>query len=92
MHSKVPEIGTVLQEGYQGLFSKAEQEALDLVVSIPESIEAPIEAGQVVGSAKLKLQDAVLAEIPILAVGSAPAFTLGNWYDYLWNHWVTWCE
>ena len=92
LHSKVPEIGTVLQEGYQGLFSKAEQKALDLVVSIPESIEAPIEAGQVVGSAKLKLQDEVLAEIPILADGSAPAFTLGNWYDYLWNHWVTWFE
>ncbi len=90
LHSHVPEVDAVLEEGYQGLFSKEEQEALELIVSLPESIEAPIQAGQVLGSAKLKLKEEILAEIPVLAEGSAPDYTLGDWYFYLWKHWVTW--
>lgn len=90
LHSKVGSVDAILQEGCQGLFSKEEQAALQLYISLPESIEAPIQAGQELGNAQIKLKDEVLAEIPILADRSAPAFTLGDWYLYLSHNWITW--
>ncbi|KXL52561.1 D-alanyl-D-alanine carboxypeptidase DacB precursor [Anaerotignum neopropionicum] len=90
LHSKVGSVEGILQEGYEGLFSKEEQDAIKLYVSLPESIEAPIQAGQKLGNAQLKLKNEVLAEIPILADCSAPAYTLRDWYLYLSQNWITW--
>lgn len=90
LHSKVGAVNAVLQDGYQGLFSKEEQDAIQVNISLPESIEAPVQAAQQLGNAQLKLKDEVLAEIPILADSSAPAYTLGDWFSYLYQNWVTW--
>lgn len=90
LHSKVPSVGAVLQEGYQALFSKEEEAALQISISLPQSMEAPIQAGQKLGNAQLKLKDEVLAEIPIVASDSAPAFTLADWYSFLYKNWITW--
>lgn len=90
LHSKVCEVNAVLQDGYQGLFSKEEQQAIQLSISLPESIEAPVQAGQQLGNAQLKLKDEVLAEIPILADQTAPAYTLADWLSYLSQSWITW--
>lgn len=90
LHSKVGSIEGILKDGYQGLFSKEEQGKLELTVSLPESIEAPIQEGQQIGIAQLKLGDELLAEIPILADCSAPAYNLADWYLYLSKKWITW--
>lgn len=90
LHSQVGEVGAVLKEGYQGLFSKEEQEKIHLSVSLPESIEAPIQVGQQIGNAQLKLGDELLAEIPVIADASAPSYTLGDWFSFLYKNWITW--
>ena len=90
MHSKVDTVEAVLKEGYQGLFSKEEQGNIQLFVSLPEGMEAPIQEGQQLGYGQLKLGDELLAEIPILAENSAPAYTLADWYSYLSKNWITW--
>lgn len=90
LHSKVLEVGAVLQGGYQGLFSKEEQDGLQLSISLPESIEAPIQGGQELGKAQIMLKNEVLAEIPVLADRSAPAYTLADWFYYLSQNWITW--
>ncbi|WP_304507459.1 D-alanyl-D-alanine carboxypeptidase family protein [Anaerotignum sp.] len=90
LHSKVSSVDAVLQEGYQALFSKEEEATLQISISLPKSIEAPVQAGQKLGNAQLKLKDEVLTEIPIVANDSASAYTLADWYSYLYKNWITW--
>lgn len=90
LHSQIGEVGTVLKEGYKGLFSKEEQGNIKIQITLPESIEAPIQAGQQLGNAQLILGDELLREIPILADRSAPAYTLVDWYLFLFKNWTTW--
>lgn len=90
LHSEVREVEGVLEEGYTALFSKEEQENIEVAVSLPQSIEAPIEVGGQLGSAQLILGDEIITEIPILASSSAPAFTLSDWYGFLLENWLIW--
>lgn len=90
LHSKVDSVGAVLKEGYEGLFSEEEQENLQLHISLPERVEAPIQVGQKLGTAQLSLENELLVEIPVVADCSAPAYTLADWYSFLFQNWVTW--
>lgn len=90
LHSKVGEVEAVLEHGYNGLFSKEEENNIKLSVLLPQNMEAPIQAGQQLGNAQLTLGDELLVEIPIIAGRCAPAYTLGDWFSYLYKNWITW--
>ena len=61
----------------------SEQSALETVVELPESVAAPVEAGQAVGTLRVLLGGETVQEIPITAAESAEAITFGSAFQYL---------
>lgn len=88
--SPVEAVETVLTEGYAALFSAAEMETLRLEAVLPQTAEAPVEAGQRLGKAILWLGEEKLAEIDLLAKDAAPTFTLAERLQRLAERWLTW--
>lgn len=91
LHSNTTAVETYFSAGYDGLFSAVEQEKLEVRISLPETLEAPVYAGEQLGVGRVVLEDTVLAELPILAKDTAPAFTLSDWLRLLVNNWTAWC-
>lgn len=90
LDSPMESVGTVLAEGYEGLFSEEEKESLRLEAVLPEEMEAPVKVGERLGSAKLMLGEDTLTEIPLLAKEDVPTFTLGQRLERLAAGWLTW--
>lgn len=90
LHSNTPIVEAFFAEGYEGLFSKEEQENIEVQISMEKNIEAPVAKGQVLGRARILLGEEVLGEIPILSQNSAPTYTIRDWYRILAKNWVTW--
>lgn len=90
--SPVEMLGTVLGEDYEALFSEAERESLRMEAKLPEMLEAPVYAGETLGAARLMLGEETLAEIPLLAAGDAPCFTLWQRLRRIAAGWLAWRE
>lgn len=65
------------------LTSVSEQGALETALELPESIEAPVEAGQQVGTLRVTRNGETVEEIPITAAEEAKAITFGSAFRYL---------
>lgn len=81
---------TVLGEGYTALFSEAERESLRMEAILPKEKEAPIAAGERLGTAVLWLGEEKIAEIPLLAKKDAAALTLTERLRGLAGRWLLW--
>lgn len=57
---------------------KGKQELLTQSISLPESIEAPVAAGQTVGKVVVTLEGAAVAEYPILTAAEVPRMTFAR--------------
>lgn len=57
---------------------KGKQELLAQSISLPESIEAPVAAGQTVGKVVVTLEGAAVAEYPILTAAEVPRMTFAR--------------
>lgn len=90
IESPTERVETVLAEGYTALFSDSEIETLRLEADLPKEVEAPVEEGEKLGKAILWLRDEKLAEIDLLAQGSAYSFTLKERLGRLAENWLTW--
>lgn len=90
--SPVETVGTVLGEGYEALFTEEERESLRMEAELPETLAAPVYAGQELGKARLLLGEECLAELPLLAAADAPYFTLGERLRRVAAGWLLWRE
>ena len=88
--SPVESIETVLEEGYQALFSEEELENLRLEANLPKEIEAPVEKNERLGNAILFLENEKITEIDLLAEETAPAYTLAERLHRLAENWLSW--
>ena len=88
--SPVEEVGTVLSASYAALFSDEERRRLCVKVVLPQELEAPVRAGEAIGTAELWLDTDCLAEIPLLAGEDAPLFTLSQRLGRLYRGWLCW--
>lgn len=66
----------VLQQPAPILIEKGEQAKITRTVSVCEEIDAPVAAGQQLGTLTLSAGERVLAEIPIIASESVERLTL----------------
>jgi D-alanyl-D-alanine carboxypeptidase (penicillin-binding protein 5/6) len=62
-----PAVQTVLQETTPILVEKATAQSVEREIQVQESVLAPVEAGQTLGSILLKSGETVLAEVPLVA-------------------------
>lgn len=90
--SPVKEIAAGLGEGYSGVFSEDEVSRLQWQTELPETLEAPIEQGEQIGTATLELDGEIIAEIPLTAQSEAQAYTLAEQYRRLLSVWFDWTE
>ena len=88
--SPIGSVETVLSEGYTALFSNAEIETMRLEADLPKEMEAPVEAGEILGKAILWLGDEKITEIDLIAQNSAPSYTLAERLRRLAENWLSW--
>lgn len=88
--SPTEEVPTVLAAGYTALFSAAEAESLRLEADLPQAVQPPVRAGDVLGRASLWLGEEKLAEIDLLAGADARAFFLRERLGRLAAGWLAW--
>jgi len=75
---KAAQVQPMVQRCEGILMEKAAASAVERIVSLPESVEAPVAAGQQLGTLTLKAGETVLAEIPLVAEAAVERLT---WYD-----------
>ena len=68
------------------LVSKGDEQRVQLTPDLPESVPAPVEAGQAVGSVTVALDGRAVARIPVVAVEAVAARGLG--LGRIWSRWV----
>lgn len=83
-------VETVLAEGYTALFSAAEKENLRMEAILPEKVEAPIAAGELLGKAMLYLGEEKITELDLVARNDVSAFTLLERLERLAENWLSW--
>ena len=59
------------------LMNKGDQPQFRLVPELPESVPAPVEAGQIVGHVAVVSGERTIARIPVVACETVPAKSLG---------------
>ena len=62
----------MLGSGLSMLLRTGQTSDLRIEVSLPESIDAPITAGQIVGIARVLMKDQVIAKLNVVAAGDVP--------------------
>lgn len=75
---KASSVMPVISNAENLLVGKSEAAAVERVVELAETVEAPVEEGQKLGTLTLKAGDTVLAEIPIVAETAVERL---SWWD-----------
>lgn len=70
------------------LIEKGGEESITLTPDLPESIEAPVSAGQQVGSVNVLEDGRVIARIPVVAIADVSAQGLRNALRRIWENWL----
>ncbi len=68
------------------LVSKGSEQQVRLDPELPESLPAPVEAGQTVGSVNVCVDGREVARIPVVATEAVEARGLG--WDRIWKRWI----
>ncbi len=79
----LPEVQPVLQAADAVLLEKGEAANLTRELSLPETLEAPIEEGQQLGMLTLSGSGGVLREVPVVAGHSVQRLTVGDLFREL---------
>jgi len=75
---KEPSIMPVLTQSGALLVGKSEAAGAEHIIELPEEIEAPVEAGQRLGTVTVRAGGTVLAELPLVASASVERL---SWWD-----------
>lgn len=68
------------------LLDKGDARDIQLSPQLPESVAAPIHAGEVVGHVDVIIDDRAVAQIPLVAAESVEG--KGTWFRRIWENWV----
>ena len=66
------QIDLMLDSGLSMLLRTGQASQLKMELVLPESVEAPVQAGQIVGMARVLLGDTVIAKLNVAAAGDVP--------------------
>ena len=80
-------VDVVTEQEYTLALNKLEQKQVKTKVMIPNSLDAPVEKGQRVGSIKIYLKDELINEIPIIAKESVRKKTVWDFFCSMVNIW-----
>jgi len=69
------------------LVKKGDEQGISLVPSLPESVEAPIRYGEVVGSVDVVVENRVIARIPVVATHEVASKGFGNALRRILENW-----
>ena len=69
------------------LVNKGDEQRVDLSPALPESVSAPVRAGDVVGQVIVNVDGRAVAEIPVVA--SEDVAAKGAGFRRIWAHWLT---
>jgi D-alanyl-D-alanine carboxypeptidase (penicillin-binding protein 5/6) len=69
------------------LVSRGDEQRIQLSPALPESIPAPVAAGQRVGSVAVSLDGRTLAEIPVVTAEAVDASGLSSGVKRFWRYW-----
>lgn len=78
-------VKTTLEISNSFLIKKGADKDITYEISIPESIEAPVEKGQAIGKIVYKMSGSQIAEYPIAAADSIDEITLGDIFALLFK-------
>lgn len=81
-------VGLALSGDLTLLLSRGDEQRIQLIPSLPERLEAPVHAGDPVGSVQVALDGRVIAEIPVVAAETVEARGLGPGLKRLWRQWT----
>ena len=66
------QVDLMLDSGLSMLLRTGQASQLKMELVLPESVEAPVQAGQIVGMARVLLGDTVIAKLNVAAAGDVP--------------------
>ncbi len=89
-HGLETSVEAILREDAAAVIAKGAQ--LTLTLDIPECVEAPICAGDVLGKAQLMAQGAVVGEVDVLAAQDVARDDFASRWQALWRLWPTLAE
>ncbi len=69
------------------LVSRGDEQRIQLSPALPESVAAPVAAGQRVGSVAVSLDGRTLAEVPVVAAEAVEASGLTSGVKRFWENW-----
>ncbi len=76
-----------LASGLSMLLKNGEQNQLKLELSLPESVEAPVAKGDVLGTAQVLMNGQVVAKLNCVAAGDVPKVGWMEGLERIWNNW-----
>ncbi len=76
-----------LASGLSMLLKNGEQNQLKLELSLPESVEAPVTKGDVLGTAQVLMNGQVVAKLNCVAAGDVPKVGWMEGLERIWNNW-----
>lgn len=81
-------ISLVLDDDLTLLVSKGQEQEIQLVPRLPESVNAPVETGQHIGTVQVILDGRTLAELNVIAASPSEIKGLGSGFRRIWTHWT----
>lgn len=76
-----------LASGLSMLLKNGEQNQLKLELSLPESVDAPVVKGDVLGTAQVLMNGQVIAKLNCVAAGDVPKVGWMEGLERIWNNW-----
>lgn len=81
-------VSLVLDEDLTLLVSKGQEQEIQLVPELSESLTAPVEAGQQVGHVRVELDGRVLAKLPVITASTSEVKGIGGSLKKIIGNWV----
>ena len=70
------------------LVSKGQEQQVQLVPELPEWVDAPVRAGQLIGHVRVELDGRTLARLPVVAASESEIKGIGGNIRKLFGHWT----
>ena len=81
-------VDVAFEQDAGALIPKGQSSNIVTTVNIPDSFEAPIAEGQILGKVSYSIGDEILGEINLVASSSVPKLNLGNMMASVINKWI----
>lgn len=79
------DVSVLLAEPLTGVIHKGK--SASIVIDLPESVEAPVMCGQVIGTARLTEGEEIISESPLIAADDVPRDDFPARWQMYWQNW-----